>query len=61
MEKLSEYQAKERAKAVVWIVVANTRYYNPDFSHCRQYWKWPELQRRKGLCGNDDTDFNKCS
>ena len=28
MEKLSEYQAKEKAKAAVWIVVTNT---HPDF------------------------------
>ena len=58
MEKLSEYQAKEKAKAAVWIVVTKTCYYNSAFSHCRQYWKWPELQRRKELCGNDSIILN---
>ena len=30
MEKLSEYQAKERAKAAVWTVIVNTLYFQ-DF------------------------------
>lgn len=37
MEKLSEYQAKEKAKAAVWIVDVKTMHSKPSLnSLCRQ-------------------------